>query len=54
MTFSKKATILSLTTIVALALAACSNGNSQTQPSQTSQVSKVVKVPLPDEIVKVN
>lgn len=37
MTFSKKATILSLTAIVALALAACSNGNSQTQPSQTSQ-----------------
>lgn len=39
MTFSKKAMILSLTTIAALALAACGNGNSQTQPSQTSQAS---------------
>ena len=42
MTFSKKATILSLTTIVALALAACSNGNSQTQPSQASQANSSV------------
>ena len=42
MTFSKKATILSLTAIVAFALAACSNGNNQTQPSQASQANSSV------------